>query len=501
MEVLVTFLEGDPDQPLISGCLYHKENQVPYEFVIPVGTLEALPAEKKIKVAVVMGGVTTYTYWWRIDGLLGDAEGNGIDGWFAEPDTALSRHSPYEWEGFDFIEESVSNVDHLASYLNELNQLDEVEKETFVPKASASTNGPVKERLYSIVDTDKNDRLTLAEIRAALAKPWFAQPISQLVTKYESEWFYKAEKWDALDELMGHTAEQPNAGWVAEKKRIEHLSWWKVVAETEALSAEENIWHMHLLPYIGFMSGVSRFSCAKCGKNIALTSAIMKKIAAPSVLEQFAKEFAETANVIFSEYGINTCSQVSFILGQGKVETQGFTRFRESLNYSRATFTPRKLYNLVTTAVNNGFARKGLNLTEEQKLKYIDDHLLGNDAGYGQHSFGSLDYPNNDYRGRGLLHLTFYEAYKKCADAIGVRVDSNPELAETDIKVILASGSWYWKANNIGMVADDTSLDMDLKIRRVTAKINTGLDQLTNRVVFTKEIAKLMNDEFGGCAG
>ncbi|BAV77928.1 type VI secretion system Vgr family protein [Pseudomonas chlororaphis subsp. aurantiaca] len=31
MEVLVTFLEGDPDQPLISGCLYHKENVVPYE--------------------------------------------------------------------------------------------------------------------------------------------------------------------------------------------------------------------------------------------------------------------------------------------------------------------------------------------------------------------------------------------------------------------------------------------------------------------------------------
>ncbi len=31
MEVLVTFLEGDPDQPLITGCLYHKENQVPYE--------------------------------------------------------------------------------------------------------------------------------------------------------------------------------------------------------------------------------------------------------------------------------------------------------------------------------------------------------------------------------------------------------------------------------------------------------------------------------------
>ncbi|MBU1459797.1 MAG: type VI secretion system tip protein VgrG [Gammaproteobacteria bacterium] len=31
MEVLVTFLEGDPDQPLITGCLYHKEHQVPYD--------------------------------------------------------------------------------------------------------------------------------------------------------------------------------------------------------------------------------------------------------------------------------------------------------------------------------------------------------------------------------------------------------------------------------------------------------------------------------------
>ncbi|WP_282344091.1 type VI secretion system tip protein TssI/VgrG, partial [Pseudomonas sp. PS02288] len=36
MEVLVSFLEGDPDQPLISGCLYHKEHVVPY----------ALPANK-----------------------------------------------------------------------------------------------------------------------------------------------------------------------------------------------------------------------------------------------------------------------------------------------------------------------------------------------------------------------------------------------------------------------------------------------------------------------
>src|SRR5690606_23496010 len=30
MEVLVSVLAGDPDQPLITGCLYHKTHQVPY---------------------------------------------------------------------------------------------------------------------------------------------------------------------------------------------------------------------------------------------------------------------------------------------------------------------------------------------------------------------------------------------------------------------------------------------------------------------------------------
>jgi len=192
---------------------------------------------------------------------------------------------------------------------------------------------------------------------------------------------------------------------------------------------------------------------------------------------------------------------VALILGQGKLETGEFKKFRESLNYSRATFTAASLYALATTAINVGFTRKGLNYNQQQKLQYIDDHLLGNDPAYGKHSFGSSDYPDNDYRGRGLLHLTHYETYKKCANDIGMRIDANPLLVETDVYAIVASGSWFWKDKHIGLIADDSSLDIDLKIRKVTKVINAGLDKLNLRNSYSKEIIEIINTDFGGCAG
>ncbi|WWL44182.1 hypothetical protein V5O39_24765 [Pseudomonas parakoreensis] len=157
------------------------------------------------------------TRWWHLEGVLGDAHGNPINGWLGEKDLITTRHNPWDWEGFQFIEENGSNAEHLSSFLHDRDLLTEEEKATFVPMASKSTKGPVKEGLYDIIDTDKNDKLTTTEIQVALAKPWFAQSISQLVTKYESEWFYDAAKWDTLDGLMGHSEDVPNLNWVAQR--------------------------------------------------------------------------------------------------------------------------------------------------------------------------------------------------------------------------------------------------------------------------------------------
>lgn len=215
-----------------------------YDLIIPVGVLEAMPAEKKIKQSAIAPDGTAAT-WWYLDGLLGDAQGNPISGWLAEQDLMTTRHSPWEWEGFGLIEETAGYADHFSAHLHDRDLLSEDEKATFVTRINTSTGSPMKQRLYSIIDTDKNGILTATEIRAALTRPWVAQPISQLVVKYESEWLYNAQKWDALDELLGHTAAQPNTNWDAEKKRIKQMSWWSEVAENLGLPMEGRVYHLH----------------------------------------------------------------------------------------------------------------------------------------------------------------------------------------------------------------------------------------------------------------
>ncbi|NQD93794.1 hypothetical protein HP532_14175 [Pseudomonas sp. CrR25] len=63
------------------------------------------------------------TRWWRLVNLLADADGNPIDGWLAEQDMITTRHSPWEWPGYDFIEDRERPAGALAYHLEALRRL------------------------------------------------------------------------------------------------------------------------------------------------------------------------------------------------------------------------------------------------------------------------------------------------------------------------------------------------------------------------------------------
>lgn len=234
--------------------------EIGVDLILPQSLLDALPAEAKIQIPAsnTAVGCSPETNWWRLDDLLADKDGQPINGWLAEQELITTRHSPWEWEGFDFLEDTDTPSAGLAYYLNATRRLTEDEKASYQGAIDQSDNGPVRSRLYDIIDTNRDGKMTSEEIQAALAKPWHAQSLSQLITQHESEWFWNASRWDELDDLMGHSPDDSNQDWVEEKNRIKALSWWSDVAGKYGISADGKAWHLQPLALIGAFSTAAK---------------------------------------------------------------------------------------------------------------------------------------------------------------------------------------------------------------------------------------------------
>lgn len=134
------------------------------------------------------------------------------------------------------------------------------EQHNYRAQISKADGGPIVAlaRLYDIVDTDEDGVLTSKEIQAALAKPWHAQVLGQLITRYESEWFWNKAKWDELDLLLADENGQKSPAWEVEKQRIETLSWWKELAGKHGISGDGKAWYLQPLALTGVFSSATK---------------------------------------------------------------------------------------------------------------------------------------------------------------------------------------------------------------------------------------------------
>ncbi|MEF9672783.1 glycoside hydrolase family 19 protein [Pseudomonas sp. PCH446] len=230
---------------------------------------------------------------------------------------------------------------------------------------------------------------------------------------------------------------------------------------------------------------------------INLTKEFLEEIGDKSVKPAFISAMVEASAGLFKRYGVDSCDQMTHLLAQAKKETGGFMKLRENLNYSRRNNTAAGGYDLSPSVIDAGLARKGLTFNSlAEKLSWIDEHLLGNDAAYGLHCYGSNEQPGRDFRGRGLIHLTHYGTYKKCARETGLAIDSNPELLEKDFAIAIETALWFWKGKNIAAIAESTALSGDAAVRAVTHPINRGLEGLLERQQHKREITSIFHRHF-----
>lgn len=386
------------------------------EMIIPISVLENLPTERKIQVSEAIPGTVTprITRWWRLDNLLADEAGNRISGWLAEQDLITTRHSPWEWEGFDLISETACAADHLACHLAAKRLLTEEEKPDYQAQISTADRGPIKERLYDIIDgadgSVRDDILSVDELQAALKNPWHAQSISRLITYHESEWLWEEEKWNELDKLMGHAEDDPNPQWVEEKKRVKSLSWWKNLVGKHGIEAESGAWHFQPMSIVstfiiggGQLIDVERFieKYTILHSSFAANTPALSKASAENLrtivvhINKFYKDTANEANLFELAYMFATARHESYYFPTAEF-------FSSKPEVGNSEYFNKYDPVLADTELRRKTAMANENTQEGDGFKY---------------------------RGRGLVHLTWKINYRKAKEHFNIDFVTRPEEA------------------------------------------------------------------------
>ncbi|WP_443192195.1 hypothetical protein [Pseudomonas indica] len=462
---------------------------VGFELIIPQSLLDSLPADRKLQVSTTVPGSTTpqVTRWWRLDNLLADSSGNPINGWLAEQEPITTRHSPWEWPGYDFIKETGRPIGKVAYLYDALRRLTDEERANYRALVSQEDQGPVKARLYDIIDSNRDNKLTATEIRAALKKPWHAQSIAQLVTHYESEWFWKADKWDELDPLMGHIPfVDPNPNWESEKERIEKLSWWGSLAGKHGISADGKAWHFQPVGIIAFQ---------KKGNQISITPSMLKKVFEglheTSDKDDLLIEISSQINENAERYKLNTPLRLSHFFAQVRQEIGNTCNTLETdFTYSSANLKKLFSYFSKNHAEADLYGYKDVKYVSPENQIAIANRAYANRNGNGNVVSGD----GWKYRGRGLKHLTGRANYKNFElfhkDFWGEEQNfvDNPDLLSEQNIYSVRAGVYFWLSHKLYEYADKGSTGS--QVDDVTSVINrhTNADSYKARRYFFERI-------------
>ena len=408
------------------------------DLLIPKSVLDDLPADRKIQVTASESRKASH--WYRLDGLLHGADNHLLNGWVREEVGVTPWVSPWSWEGYDIIDEYDVPQEFMASFLRAVKRLSEAQLERFGPMADEGDTGPLKTRLYDIIDTDRNGRMTAEELRTALSLPAHAQSISQLIVNCESEWYHKPGKWDRLDEVLGHSGSTPHLNWLAEKQRIRQMCWWGEVAAGVGIPAHGEVYHFHP---VGIAGRFTQRSCA-CGRDVTLDemqavisehqimSGLFLKSNHSAIKGVGAKNFLVMLNDAMNRYGIKDCLDKAFFLSNIAVECDRFKTTEEYRN----------------------------------KDGSIPDH-------WNNYRGGS------NYHGRGLIQLTHIENYQSYFKSEHMSVFTPVEQVATNMRLVTGSAGWFWRKGSAW--GDMSKLSKNNDFIKIIIGVNGGFNHAHER--------------------
>jgi hypothetical protein len=356
-------------------------------------------------------------HWWRVS--FGTKEGESRFGWVCEKGHPGTQwQSPWAWPGFTTVDATgISVVDCFKRNLSVLGATDFEEQQQFKPSAASVNNSELMLALEQAIDAqgNKDATVTAAELQNALKKPWLAQSLSHLVLRYESEWGGSMSRWEALTPLM----KDSKPTWMGELARIKKLQWWDQVASNVAgFPKSPTVFHIHPIGLVGNFSAHCR--CIN--------------------VDEFCKKYRQQHSNDFGWFDANGLHQ--------KLSSGLNIRSEENL-YKLLTEMMRQYpfyfggcrdeylaYMLATARIESYDFNKGIYFGSILETKSYSEA----DAAYGcgptateKHRLRAIENENTElgdgynYRGRGLVQLTWKKSYRKLSGVIGMDLVKNPE--------------------------------------------------------------------------
>lgn len=175
---------------------------------------------------------------------------------------------------------------------------------------------------------------------------------------------------------------------------------------------------------------------------------------------------------VMEQYDITTTRRKEMFLAQIALESTGFSRVEENLNYSS-----RRLREV--------FPKYFLN--DAMALRYAGKPEQIANRVYARRSLGNGNEASGDgwkYRGRGLKQLTGKYNYEQCGKGLAIDLVHNPDMLTVPEYAALSAG-WFWESINGNSYADTNNFKM------LTKRINGGLNGYKDRCILLGRAEKV----------
>ena len=206
----------------------------------------------------------------------------------------------------------------------------------------------------------------------------------------------------------------------------------------------------------------------QCG---AKTYAALFAFVGRSAVTPLAVALGSAADRYFVPAGLTTSLRLRHALAQWAVETGGFQRMEENLDYSAQRLTQVWPSRFPTIAAAMPYAGHPIALANKSYGGRFGNNTVGD---------GWL------YRGRGLTQLTFRNNYAEAATMTGLDLVGNPDQV-ADPATGLRVACTYWTARAINAAADRDDV---VTVRKLVNGGTNGLDEAKAYLARAKLVLK-----------